>query len=182
VPSEAARDRSRPLPEKIRGDVKDARDIKALLVLMQDYGVVELEIEDRRGKVRLLRGSTQSIEPPQVVARTAAQPIRSAPRVNQVEAVTEDAGGGASKIELAPNQKLIESPMVGTFYRAASPDSAPFVEEGASVRKGQPLCIIEAMKMMNEIEAPAAGRIVRIIADNAQPVEYGQPLMILEVA
>lgn len=180
MPSEAARDRSRPMPEKIRGDVKDTRDIKALLVLMQDYGVVELEIEDRRGKVRLVRGGAQGVEAPQVVARAGAKPMRSAPRINQVEAVTAD--GGAGPIELAPNQKLIESPMVGTFYRAASPDSAPFIEEGSSVRKGQPLCIIEAMKMMNEIEAPAAGRIVRIIADNAQPVEYGQPLMILEVA
>jgi acetyl-CoA carboxylase biotin carboxyl carrier protein len=171
------------MPEKVRGDVKDARDIKALLVLMQEYGVVELEIEDRRGKVRLVRGSAQSVEAPQVVARTGAQSIRAAPQVvKQVEAKTEDAGAGRGPIELEPNQKLIESPMVGTFYRAASPDSAPFVEEGSSVRKGQPLCIIEAMKMMNEIEAPAAGRIVRIIAENAQPVEYGQPLMILEVA
>ncbi len=182
MPSEAARERGRPLPEKIRGDVKDSRDIKALLVLMQDYGVVELEIEDRRGKVRLVRGSTQSVEVPQVTARTGAQPLRPATVVKQVEAKTEDAGGAAGSIELAPNQKLIESPMVGTFYRAASPDSAPFVEEGSSVRKGQPLCIIEAMKMMNEIEAPTAGRIVRIIANNAQPVEYGQPLMILEIA
>ncbi len=170
------------MPEKIRGDVKDSRDIKALLHLMQEYGVVELEIEDRRGKVRLVRGSAQNVEAPPVVARTGAKPIKSAPKVNQVEAVTEDAGQSVGTIQLAPNQKLIESPMVGTFYRAASPDSAPFVEEESSVRKGQPLCIIEAMKMMNEIEAPAAGRIVRIIADNAQPVEYGQPLMILEVA
>jgi len=89
------------------------------------------------------------------------------------------AGDGA--IQLAPNQKLIESPMVGTFYRAASPDSAPFVEEGGSVRKGQPLCIIEAMKMMNEIEAPAAGRVVKILCENGQPIQYGQPLLILEV-
>jgi acetyl-CoA carboxylase biotin carboxyl carrier protein len=177
VPSEAARDRGRALPDKIRGDAKDVRDIKALLVLMEEYGLVELEIEDRRGKVRLVRGSTQSIDAPQVVARTGAA---ARPKVKHLEAKTEDAGAGP--IELAANQKLIESPMVGTFYRAASPDSAPFVEEGSSVRKGQPLCIIEAMKMMNEIEAPTAGRIVRIIADNAQPVEYGQPLMILEVA
>ena len=84
-------------------------------------------------------------------------------------------------IELAANQKLIESPMVGTFYRTPSPDAAAFVEEGTSVRKGQPVCIIEAMKMMNEIEAPAAGRIVRILVENAQPVEYGQALMVLEV-
>ena len=72
--------------------------------------------------------------------------------------------------------------MVGTFYRAASPDADPFVEEGTSVRKGQPLCIIEAMKMMNEIEADTAGRVVSILVENGNPVEYGQPLMILEVA
>ena len=84
-------------------------------------------------------------------------------------------------IELQPNQKLVESPMVGTFYRAASPDADPFVEEGTNVRKGQPLCIIEAMKMMNEIEADTAGRVVRILVENGNPVEYGQPLMIIEV-
>ena len=72
--------------------------------------------------------------------------------------------------------------MVGTFYRAASPDDPPFVEEGSSIRKGQPLCIIEAMKMMNEIESPAAGRVIRIFAENGNPIEYGQPLMIIEVA
>jgi acetyl-CoA carboxylase biotin carboxyl carrier protein len=76
---------------------------------------------------------------------------------------------------------MIESPMVGTFYRAPAPDAVPFVEEGSSVRKGQTVCIIEAMKMMNEIEAPGSGRIVRIIAGNAQPVEYGQALMVIEV-
>jgi acetyl-CoA carboxylase biotin carboxyl carrier protein len=72
--------------------------------------------------------------------------------------------------------------MVGTFYRAASPDADPFVDEGTNVRKGQPLCIIEAMKMMNEIEADTAGRVVSILVENGNPVEYGQPLMILEVA
>ena len=71
--------------------------------------------------------------------------------------------------------------MVGTFYRAASPDSAPFVEEGTQVRKGQPLCIIEAMKMMNEIESEIAGRVVRFLVENGSPVEYGQPLIIVEV-
>jgi len=70
--------------------------------------------------------------------------------------------------------------MVGTFYRASSPDSDPFVEEGDSVRKGQPLCIIEAMKMMNEIEAEIGGKLIKILCDNGQPVEYGQPLMIIE--
>jgi acetyl-CoA carboxylase biotin carboxyl carrier protein len=71
--------------------------------------------------------------------------------------------------------------MVGTFYRASSPDASPFVEEGDSVRKGHTLCIIEAMKMMNEIEAEFAGRVIKILCENAQPVEYGQPLMVVEV-
>jgi acetyl-CoA carboxylase biotin carboxyl carrier protein len=172
------------LAEKLRGEQMETRDIKGLLVLMRDYGLVELEIEDKKGKVRLVRGQVRAIDADDddqqiKVAARVASPLRTAPV--HVQAKTEDAGT-AGGFELGPNQKLIESPMVGTFYRAASPDAAPFVEEGSSVRKGQPLCIIEAMKMMNEIEAPAAGRIVRIIADNAQPIEYGQPLMILEVA
>jgi acetyl-CoA carboxylase biotin carboxyl carrier protein len=77
---------------------------------------------------------------------------------------------------------MVTSPMVGTFYRASSPDAAPFVEPGDSVRKGQTLCIIEAMKMMNEIEAEIAGRVVQLLCENAQPVEYGQPLLVLEVS
>ena len=82
---------------------------------------------------------------------------------------------------ISENQRLVTSPMVGTLYRASSPDSSPYVEEGTSVRKGQTLCIIEAMKMMNEIEAEMAGRIVRILCENSQAVEYGQPLMVLEI-
>ena len=89
--------------------------------------------------------------------------------------------GTAQAPELAPNQRLVQSPMVGTFYRKPSPEAAPFVEEGDTVRKGQPLCIIEAMKMMNEIEAGVAGRVIRILCENGQPVEYEQPLMVLEV-
>ena len=178
-----AKDRSRSIADKTRGEQMETRDIKALLVLMRDYGLIELEIEDKKGKVRLVRGGDHAVpleegQAPKITARAAA-PLRPAPKSQHVEAKTEDA---SKTIDLEANQKLVESPMVGTFYRSPSPDAAVFVEEGASVRKGQPLCIIEAMKMMNEIEAPAAGRIVRIIAENAQPVEYGQPLMILEVA
>jgi acetyl-CoA carboxylase biotin carboxyl carrier protein len=169
------------------GEQMEVREIKALLVLMRDYGLVELEIEDKKGKVRLVRGGARATAEEaeadgtgQLAAR-ALSPIKIAPG-RHVEARAEDASSAAGGIELAPNQKLIESPMVGTFYRAALPDAAPFVEEGSSVRKGQPLCIIEAMKMMNEIESPAAGRVVRILAENGKPIEYGQPLMIVEVA
>ena len=160
----------------------EVREIKALLVLMQDYGLTELEIEDKKGKVRLVRGGAHADgdSPGVLAARATATPIKMAAR--HVEAKADTAEKAPGGIELGPNQKLIESPMVGTFYRAPSADSQPFVEEGGSVRKGQPLCIIEAMKMMNEIESPASGRVVRIIAENGTPVEYGQPLMILEVA
>src|SRR4029077_14578280 len=89
---------------------------------------------------------------------------------------------GAEPPAVAENQKLIESPMVGTFYRSPSPDSNPFVEEGDSVRKGQTLCIIEAMKMMNEIDSDASGRVVKILCQNAQPVEYGQALIVIELS
>ena len=148
---------------------------------MRDYGLVELEIEDKKGKVRLVRGGARaSIDDTDAPSVRVATPIKMASR--HLEATTEDGAKAAGKIDLEPNQKLIESPMVGTFYRAASPDAAPFVEEGSSIRKGQPLCIIEAMKMMNEIESPAAGRVIRILAENGNPIEYGQPLMIIEVA
>jgi len=160
----------------------DVRELKALLNLMQEHGLVELEIEDKKGKVRLVR-TTAAMHDHQP-SNDAASPAPSKPPAakgqRKVTAATVDKPppGG---IELQANQKLVESPMVGTFYRAASPDADPFVEEGTNVRKGQPLCIIEAMKMMNEIEADTAGRVVSILVENGNPVEYGQPLMILEV-
>ena len=163
----------------------EVRELKTLLTLMQDFGLVELEIEDKKGKVRLVRaGIAASAEaappaaPKDVAVRTfAPQTSRAAPK----SAGGANGARGAEPPVLAENQKLVASPMVGTFYRASSPDSNPFVEEGDSVRKGQTLCIIEAMKMMNEIEADAGGRVVRVLCENGQPIEYGQPLMILEV-
>jgi acetyl-CoA carboxylase biotin carboxyl carrier protein len=174
----------------------EIRELKALLNLMHENGLVELEIEDKKGKVRLVRGTValhdhkptqaavaiatskgaQSSSANEEAANSKAESKKNQGR-NAVAAAIE-----SGSIELQPNQKLVESPMVGTFYRAASPDAEPFVDEGTQVRKGQPLCIIEAMKMMNEIEADTSGRVVRILIENGQPVEYGQPLMILEVA
>jgi acetyl-CoA carboxylase biotin carboxyl carrier protein len=153
----------------------EIREIKALLALMKENGLVELEIEDKKGKVRLVRGTAAS------AARPAELPHRhvAAPTVDPGS--NSQAAGSPAAPELAENQKLIESPMVGTFYRSPSPGAAAFVEEGASVRKGQTLCIIEAMKMMNEIEAPVAGRVVKILCDNGTAVQYGQQLLILEV-
>jgi acetyl-CoA carboxylase biotin carboxyl carrier protein len=161
----------------------DVRELKTLLNLMAENGVVELEIEDKKGKVRLVRGNaSMNDHQPANSAPTAAAAKPSAVKgQRKITAPTVDKPAKGS-IQLQPNQKLVESPMVGTFYRAASPDADPFVDEGTNVRKGQPLCIIEAMKMMNEIEADTAGRVVSILVENGNPVEYGQPLMILEVA
>ena len=161
----------------------ETREIKALLALMHEYDLVELEIDDKkRGKVRLVRAGAgpAGIAAPIVVAQPVAAPAPiAAPRHVRAPAARE--GGKAIAVELAENERLITSPMVGTFYRAASPDGTPFVEEGDSVRKGQTLCLIEAMKMMNEIEAEVAGRVVKVLCENAQPVEYGQPLVVIEV-
>lgn len=162
----------------------EPRDIKTLLTLMREYSLVELEIEDKKGKIRLVRGDlaaagtlTPSVpSSPPVIARATSHP-----QAGLVNGTPAD-GTNSPPLELADNQKLVTSPMVGTFYRAASPGADPFVEEGDHVRKAQPLCIIEAMKMMNEIEAEMAGRVVSILCDNGQPVEYGQPLIILEAA
>jgi acetyl-CoA carboxylase biotin carboxyl carrier protein len=160
----------------------ELREIKALLALMRDFGLSELEIEDKKGKVRLVRGNSgdgQSEHPaaaPNPVKRAVVRALPGAE--NNAPAAAKPAAAP----ELEPGERYVQSPMVGTFYRAASPDSDPFVEEGAMVRKGQPLCIIEAMKMMNEIEAESAGKIVRILCDNGQPVEYGQHLMIIEAS
>ncbi|HEY6393792.1 MAG TPA: acetyl-CoA carboxylase biotin carboxyl carrier protein, partial [Candidatus Binataceae bacterium] len=173
-----------PLPDS--GELMEIRDIKALLALMNEHGLSELEIEDKKGKVRLVRAATHDANAGAGSHTSAMQPsgnplaqiIKGRGRV-KIQGDTQAQADQAP--ELGPNQKIIESPMVGTFYRASSPEAAPFVEEGTSVRKSQPLCIIEAMKMMNEIEAPAAGRIVRVMCENGQPVQYGQPLMIIEV-
>jgi acetyl-CoA carboxylase biotin carboxyl carrier protein len=161
----------------------EVREIKALLALMQQYGLVELEIEDKKkGKIRLVRGGhtmpdAAALNHAPIAAQHTPTPVTLVP------APTRPRSSAAPEPPtLAEGQRFVTSPMVGTFYRAASPDGNPFVEEGAAVRKGQPVCIIEAMKMMNEIEADVAGRVVKILCENAQPVEYGQPLIVVEVA
>lgn len=166
----------------------EVRDLKALLNLMHEHGLVELEIEDKKGKVRLVRGVVALHDHNPKQAAVAVAPSTSVPATpgqrkiqGKTTAPTVDKPPPGS-VELAPNQKLVESPMVGTFYRAPSPEAPPFVEEGSHVRKGQPLCIIEAMKMLNEIEADTSGRVIKVLVENGSPVEYGQPLIILEVS
>jgi acetyl-CoA carboxylase biotin carboxyl carrier protein len=158
----------------------EIREIKALLALMQEYGLTELELDDKRkGRLRLVRGQASSaalVEPGAAAVR--AQTRKATRHISARVAKLNDA---AAASPISENQRLVTSPMVGTFYRASAPDAPPYVEEGYLVRKGQTLCIIEAMKMMNEIEAEMAGRIIRILCENAQAVEYGQPLMVIEV-
>ena len=158
----------------------ELREIKALLALMRDFGLSELEIEDKKGKVRLVRAANSADERHRAAAAAPRGPVRAAAEAAVgLGGPVSDAWPPAAP-ELGPGQRYVQSPMVGTFYRAPSPDADPFVEEGDSVRKGSPLCIIEAMKMMNEIEAEIGGRVVRILCENGQPVEYGQPLMVIE--
>ena len=135
-------------------------ETEALLRLAQQYDVTELEVAwgDSRVKIRRERdGASPSPAP-------APAPTES-----------------AEQVLAHPSHLLtIEAPMVGTFYRAPSPDAAPYVNEGDLIKEGQALCVIEAMKLMNEIEAKLAGRVVKILAENGQPVEYGQPLFRIE--
>ncbi len=165
----------------------EIRELKALLALMREHGLSELEIEDKKGKVRLVCPAGGGGHPASPAAAIAAQPSPTgsaapAKGPGKLARSAISAPAPVGTLELQPNQKLIESPMVGTFYRASAPDAAPLVEEGTHVRKGQALCIIEAMKMMNEIETDMDGRVVRVLAENGQPVEYGQPLMVLEIS
>ncbi|HEY2525412.1 MAG TPA: acetyl-CoA carboxylase biotin carboxyl carrier protein [Candidatus Binataceae bacterium] len=160
----------------------ELRELKALLALMRDFGLSELEIEDKKGKVRLVRAAGSPAEHPPGSAGPPKLAVARPAAANASAAAGAAAGNTrpAAVPELAPGHRYVQSPMVGTFYRAASPDSDPFVEEGDSVRKGQALCIIEAMKMMNEIEAEISGKLMKILCENGQPVEYGQPLMVIE--
>ena len=125
---------------------------------MREHGILELEVQDRRGKIRLVR------EPP---AATASPPPASVPR-------REDANGRS--------ELVVTSPMVGTFYRRPTPDASPFVEVGMRVEPGQVLCIIEAMKMVNEIASEVRGAVLRILVDDGTAVEYGAPLFAIEPA
>jgi acetyl-CoA carboxylase biotin carboxyl carrier protein len=150
----------------------DLRKIKTLIDLVQESGIAELEITEGEEKVRITRHSPapQTAGMTQMYAAPAmAMPVSAAaPAVAPAAAAPEPAG------------HTLKSPMVGTFYRSPSPGASSFVEIGQNVTKGQTLCIIEAMKLLNEIESDAAGVVKAILVENGQPVEYGQPLFIIE--
>jgi acetyl-CoA carboxylase biotin carboxyl carrier protein len=153
----------------------DLRKLKTLIDLVSESNISELEITEAEGKGRIVKGGTAALvaapmaaPAPAVMAVPAAAPAAAAPATAPAEAPAAPAG------------KVIKSPMVGTFYRAASPGAKPFVDVGDSVKTGQAVCIIEAMKIMNEIESELEGRIVKMLCENGQAVEFGQPLFILE--
>ena len=146
----------------------DIRKVKKLIELLEESGIDELEIHEGEESVRISRHSKQvAMQQPYY-----AQAPMPAPAAAPAAAPTADAAPAQSKL----NGTVVRSPMVGTFYRASSPESANFVEVGQSVKKGDILCIVEAMKMMNHIEAETSGTIESILVENGQPVEYDQPL------
>ena len=152
----------------------DLRKLKKLIDLVEESGIAEIEVTEGEEKVRITRSLAAA---PQALyaapAPLAAAPVAAAP----VAAVPAPAAIAAPAADLGNAQK---SPMVGTFYRAPSPASPAFVEVGQNVKAGDTLCIIEAMKLMNEIEAEKSGVVKAILVDNGQPVEYGEPLFIIE--
>ncbi len=142
------------------------KEIKDILELIKGSDVSELEIVRGDSSLRLRRGAAPEIRP----AAPAPAPAPAAPRAEEAPAPAKE----AAKPKVA--YKEVVSPIVGTFYRAPAPDAAPFVEVGQRVSKGQVLCIVEAMKIMNQIESDTAGTLIAILVENAQPVAYGQPL------
>lgn len=152
----------------------DLRKLKTLIDLVSESNVSELEITEADGKVRIVKAGAQ----PVVVQTVAAAPVL-APAA-PVAAAAPAAAPAAAAEAPAETGHVVKSPMVGTFYRASSPGAKAFAEVGDVVKAGQAVCIIEAMKIMNEIEADQDGTITKILVDNGQPVEYGQPLFVIE--
>ena len=153
----------------------DIRKVKKLIELLEQSDVTEIEIREGEESVRISRQGTAA-QPLLVSASPQPQTVGVAPTAAPA-AVPEPA---ASAADDEPEENLVRSPMVGTFYRAPSPGSKPFVEEGEQVKSGDTLCIIEAMKILNQIECEKSGTLRRIMVENGQPVEYNQPLFVIE--
>ena len=154
----------------------DLRKIKKLMELLEESGIAEIEVKEGEESIKLSRNisSTTNMQVPQMIQ----QPVQTnQPHINQ-----QSSDMGADTVDGSKKEKrnTVNSPMVGTFYASASPESKPFVTIGQSVKKGDTLCILEAMKMMNQVQAESDGKIVEILVDNAEPVEFDQPLFVLE--
>ena len=150
----------------------DLRKLKTLIDLVSESNISELEITEAEGKVRIVKASPAAAP----VYGMAGGQMQPAP----MAAGPAPSAAPVLEAPAAPEGKVIKSPMVGTFYRSANPGSKPFAEIGAAIKEGDPICIVEAMKIMNEIEADISGTVSKILVENGQAVEYGQPLFIIE--
>jgi acetyl-CoA carboxylase biotin carboxyl carrier protein len=155
-------------PMSSGGDDRLIELTRRLAAVVTELGLTEIEVESAGTRLRVQRAGPPTAP---VVHAVQAPLVGAAPKAAEPTVVADVA---------SPAGLTVEAPMVGTFYRASSPTTEPFVREGDIVKEGQVLCIIEAMKLMNEIESKAAGRIVKVLVENGQPVEYGQPLFLLE--
>lgn len=150
----------------------DLRKLKTLIDLVSESNVSELEITEAEGKVRIVKSVGGVVQ--QYVAAPVQAPVAPAQAAAQVAELP------APSAPAAPAGHIVKSPMVGTFYRSSSPGAKAFVEVGSQVKEGETICIIEAMKILNEIEADKSGTVTRILGENGQAVEYGQPLFVIE--
>ena len=153
----------------------DLRKLKTLIDLVSESNVSELEITEAEGKVRIVKGGQGLVHP-------GSGPLQMTPMGQAMPAQAQGAPAVAlpPAAPAAPTGHIVKSPMVGTFYRAASPGAKSFVEVGSAIKEGETICIIEAMKILNEIEADKTGTVTQILVENGQAVEYGQPLFVIE--
>ena len=149
----------------------DLRKLKTLIDLVSESNVSELEITEAEGKVRIVKSSGVAVAAPVMMAA----PVAAAPAV-----AAAPVAEAAAEVPAVAAGHAVKSPMVGTFYRSSSPGAAPFVQIGSVVKEGDTLCIIEAMKILNEIESDKSGTVTQILCENGQATEYGQPLFIIE--
>ena len=156
----------------------DLRKLKTLIDLVSESNISELEITEADGKVRIVKSDpAAAIAVQPIYAPAPAMPVVAAAAGPAVAAPVAAAAPAAAPVETG---HIVKSPMVGTFYRASSPNAKAFAEVGQQIKEGEPICIIEAMKIMNEIEADKTGTITKILVENGQPVEFGQPLFVIE--
>ncbi|SPB17290.1 acetyl-CoA carboxylase biotin carboxyl carrier protein subunit [Caballeronia novacaledonica] len=153
----------------------DLRKLKTLIDLVSESGISELEVTEGEGKVRIVKNAA----PVYMQAPQQYAPQMQAPAAPHFSGAGEAGSSAAAPAAAAPQGHVVTSPMVGSFYRAPSPGADPFVQVGDTVKEGQTLCIIEAMKLLNEIESDKAGVVKEILVENGQAVEYGQPLFVI---
>jgi acetyl-CoA carboxylase biotin carboxyl carrier protein len=156
----------------------DMRKLKTLVDLVSESNISELEITEAEGKVRIVKAGYGV--PTTMMMQPAGQMMMAPQQQHAPAGEAAPAAAPVAEVPAAPTGHVVKSPMVGTFYRSASPGSKPFAEVGAPIKEGDPICIVEAMKIMNEIEADMSGTVSKILVENGQAVEYGQPLFIVE--